>query len=107
MEQAGFYAYDPNFHGGIRISAGKVNGVYKLATSPASGGGTDFKMFTLDGTSATGYTAFEKWWSGGYDVAVGDTLPIVVSGPNTRRVTVRNVKTSNNDAGGFCNHCQF
>ncbi len=107
VEQAGFYAYDPNFHGGIRISAGKVNGVYKLATSPASGGGADFKLFALDGTSATGYTAFEKWWSGGYDVAVGDTLPIVVSGPNTRRVTVRNVKTSSNDGGGFCNHCQF
>lgn len=109
VEQSSFYAYDPSFHGGIRISSGKVSGSYKIATAPASGGGPEFKLFSLDGISATGYTQFEQWWTGGYDIAVGDTLPIVASGPTTRRVTVRTVKSpnSNGGGGGGCNHCQF
>jgi hypothetical protein len=106
QEKASFMAYDPNFHGGLRVSAGKVGSTNKIATAPASGGGPDFKMFATDGTTATGYTAFEKWWSGGYDIAIGDTVPVVSSGPASRRVSVRGVRTPNSNGGDQCRRCQ-
>ena len=106
-EQSNWFAYDTNFRGGLRVSAGKIGTSYKIATAPAGGGGPDFKLFSLTGSSATGYTAFERWWTGGYDVAIGATLPLVSSGPGSRRATVRPVKTSSSGDGDSCRRCAF
>ncbi len=89
-----FNAYSSSFTGGIKVNVGKVGSSYKILTAPASNGGPDFKSFSITGSSAVAYTAFEKWWSGGYDIAMGDKLPIIVSGAGNRRVTVRPVKNS-------------
>jgi hypothetical protein len=98
-----WFAYDQNFHGGLRVSAGKIGtsstSAYQVATAPATGGGPDFKLFSLTGTSAKSYTAFEKWWSGAYDIAVGATAPIIASGPGGRRATVRQLGTSSSGTG--------
>jgi len=102
-----FMAYDPNFHGGVRLSA-QIKPAVQLTTMPASGGGPNLKTFSLDGTETDSSMAgFEVWWRGGYDVAATPDGVIFVSSIGGRRTSVRasTYSTGGSRSGGFCRNC--
>lgn len=71
----GFYAYDPNFHGGVNVAVGDVNndGTLDIITAPASGGGPHVKVFSgKDGSLMQSFYAYDPNFSGGVFVAAGD-----------------------------------
>ena len=71
-----FFAYDPAFRGGVTVAAGDLtgDGLADLVTSPALGGGPHVKVFDgSNGFVRLSFFAFEPSFSGGLNVAVGDT----------------------------------
>lgn len=101
-----FMAYDPVFHGGVRVSAQSAttgsNSGPRITTMPASGGGPNLKIFALDGTeTSSSMTAFEPWWQGGYDVAAAsDSTIFIASGPG-RRASLRTNAVNLNNGNNF------
>ena len=77
QELSGFMAYDPNFAGGVRVSAGNVRrslaGI-EILTVPAHAGGPHVKMFSSEGVLLNDRMEFEPWWIGGYDIEAGDNV---------------------------------
>ncbi|QGJ70889.1 Hypothetical protein PBC10988_25880 [Planctomycetales bacterium 10988] len=74
-----FYAYDPNFTGGVRVAAGDVdgNGTAEIITAPGAGGGPHIRVF--EGTTgmqmpgaATNFYAYAPNVLTGVYVASGD-----------------------------------
>ncbi len=77
-----FFAYDPNFYGGVNISAADMDkdGVAEIVTGPKAGGGPHIKVFKFDGTVQTELMAYDGNFLGGVDVAaIGNTTK-----PSTR-----------------------
>jgi uncharacterized protein YkwD len=71
-----FYAYESSYHGGVNVAAGDVNGDGRadIVTGTGVGGGPLVKVF--DGRSLTEFRSFFAYaptFSGGVNVAVGDT----------------------------------
>jgi hypothetical protein len=71
----GFDAYDPAFHGGVRVAVGDTNGdgFADIITAPGFGGGPLVKVF--DGVTAgllLAFNAYDSNFFGGVYVAVGD-----------------------------------
>jgi murein DD-endopeptidase MepM/ murein hydrolase activator NlpD len=76
-----------------------TSGSLEIAVAPATGGGTDFRMFDRNGRQTARTTAYERWWIGGYDVAIGQGAAYVISasGPSPdrpRRTSVRPLTSS-------------
>jgi uncharacterized delta-60 repeat protein len=71
-----FYAYFPEFTGGVRVAAGDVTGDGKvdIITGAGKGGGPHVRIFSgQDGHELPGgFYAFSQAYSGGVNVAVGD-----------------------------------
>jgi uncharacterized delta-60 repeat protein len=70
-----FFAYDPNFKGGVRVAVGDVNGdgVPDIITAPGPGGGPEVKVFDgVTGKVLMDFMAFDPNFSGGVFVAAGD-----------------------------------
>ncbi|MEO8608625.1 MAG: VCBS repeat-containing protein [Chloroflexota bacterium] len=70
-----FFAYDPQFKGGISVSVGDVNGdgVPEVITGAGAGGGPHVKVF--DGKTlapSASFFAFNPAFTGGVRVSVGD-----------------------------------
>jgi hypothetical protein len=70
-----FFAYDPRFTGGVRVTAGDVtgDGVADLITAAGSGGGPHVKAF--DGRTLAevrSFFAYDPGFGGGVNVAAGD-----------------------------------
>jgi hypothetical protein len=89
---AQFFPYAKNFRGGVRVSIGNLDPAlsgWEILTAPASRGGPDFKVYSHTGRYRGALTAFEVWWRGGYDVALGNENALVASGPDPRRTTIR------------------
>ena len=87
-----FMAYDPLFSGGIRVATAEMRFSFsgpEIVTSPASGGGPDFRMFSQTGEQLDQVQAFEEWWIGGFEIGAGDGRTMVASGPGGRRASVR------------------
>lgn len=90
-----FLAYDSAFRGGIRVDMGNALDESKsleIVTVPASSGGVDIRYFSIKGHLRDADTEFENWWTGGYDIAVGDDHAFIASGAEGRRASVRRVK---------------
>jgi hypothetical protein len=70
-----FFAYDPNFHGGVRVAVGDVNGagVPDIITGPGPGGGPEIKVFdSVTGAVLRDFMAFVPTFIGGVFVASAD-----------------------------------
>jgi hypothetical protein len=83
-----FYAYEPEFQGGVRIATGDIDndGVDEIITAPQRGREPEIRVFRQDGTELTQYRtmAYNADFMGGVNVAVGDVngdgnLDIVVA----------------------------
>ncbi len=88
--KSGFFTYEPEFPGGVRISVGQVRtGSYEqIATIPRSLGGPAEKLFNGDGSFIALRYVLESWWAGNYDVAAGNGNTMFSTGGN-RRTSVR------------------
>jgi hypothetical protein len=70
-----FFAYDPNFHGGVRVAIGDVNGdgIADIITGPGAGGGPEIKVYDgATGAVLLDFMAFSPNFTGGVFVAAGD-----------------------------------
>lgn len=96
-----FFPYDQSFRGGVRVAVGNFIEQFDdqgeplplapgIMTGPASVGGADFRLYSHTGTFLDKLNAFERWWSGGYDVAIGNQHTFYVSSNDGgRRSTIR------------------
>ncbi len=77
-----FFAYDPNFHGGVNVTVADVAGDddAEIITAPASLGGAHVKIFKFDGTLLREFMAYDESMHTGIDVAAA------VYGRNTVRI---------------------
>ena len=71
-----FFAYDPNFSGGVSVASGNINsiGADEIITGAGAGGGPHVKAFSQasDGTLTTlsSFFAYDPNFRGGVDVGV-------------------------------------
>lgn len=83
---ASFLAYDPSFHGGVRVAVGNVeagSSVNEIITGAGSGGGPHVRIFSSGGTPIGGFMAYDPNFHGGVYVAAGN----VDSAPGDEIVT--------------------
>jgi uncharacterized repeat protein (TIGR01451 family) len=69
-----FYAYDPAFHGGVRVAVGDVNGdgVPDVITAPGPGGGPDIRVWDgQTGQLIREFMAYNPAFTGGVNIAAG------------------------------------
>lgn len=52
---ASFFAYDPLFRGGVRVTVGRLDGVDSIITAAGPGGGPHVRIFDEDGTAIGGF----------------------------------------------------
>ncbi|MCX6714633.1 MAG: S8 family serine peptidase [Candidatus Uhrbacteria bacterium] len=73
-ELVSFLAYDKNFHGGVRVAAGDVNGdgTEEIITATGPGGGPQVRVFNLNGKLLSQFFAFDASDRHGIFVATGD-----------------------------------
>jgi len=82
-----FFAYDKNFHGGIDVAVGDVdgNGSNEIITGMGSGGIPLVNIFSANGTLLHSWLAYDKNFAGGVQVAVadlnGDSKAEIITGP--------------------------
>lgn len=76
---AGFFPYDVNFTGGVRVAAADMNGdgMAEIITGAGPGGGPNVAAFSISGASLTlvsSFFAFDPGFTGGVYVSAGDVL---------------------------------
>ncbi|MFN4257951.1 MAG: beta strand repeat-containing protein [Gemmataceae bacterium] len=69
-----FFAYAPNFTGGVHVAAGNFDGVGadEIITAPGAGGGPHVKVFRADGVVVASFFAYAPSFAGGVWIAAGD-----------------------------------
>jgi hypothetical protein len=80
QEVGGFFAYGAEFHGGVTIASGDVNGDGKddIITGPGAGGGPHVRAWSgANNAELFGFMAYtnpqnQANWTGGVNVAAGD-----------------------------------
>jgi len=71
----GFFAYDPNFRGGVNVASGDVNGdgIDEIITGPGFGGAPEIKVFDNDGNELIeSFWAFDTNDGKGVEVSTAD-----------------------------------
>ncbi len=70
-----FFAYDPEFRGGIDLTVGDINsnGNYEIITGAGPGGGPHIRVFDYSGRVLSTFFAFDYEFRGGVNVASADT----------------------------------
>jgi len=71
----GWYAYAPNFAGGVYVASGNVNPLSagdEVVTGAGPGGGPHVRIFSNTGADLGGFMAYDPRFTGGVRVAVGD-----------------------------------
>jgi len=70
-----FFAYDPNFRGGIDLTVGDTNnnGNYEIITGAGPGGGPHIRVFDYRGRVLSTFFAFNSDFRGGVNVTSADT----------------------------------
>lgn len=76
-ELVGFYAYSPQFGGGVNVAACNMDGVPgdEIVTAPISGGGPHVRVFKFANgnlSELAGFYAYDPTFTGGVSVACGD-----------------------------------
>ncbi len=69
-----FYAYGPNYRGGIRLSIGEQSGAnakHEIATSANNSNRGVYRAFSHNATVLKTTVVLEEWWRGYHDVAAG------------------------------------
>jgi hypothetical protein len=90
-----FFSHGEGFRGGIRVSAAdrySSNDGPEIFIAPQSHGGPDFKVYSLHANLLRSQRAFERWWTGGYDIAAGAENAYAASGPGGRRASVQELR---------------
>ncbi|MEY2468800.1 MAG: hypothetical protein QOF21_1498 [Actinomycetota bacterium] len=93
----GFFAYGPNFTGGVNVAGGNLVGDAKaeIVTGAGTGGGPHVRVLSADGSAVGGsFYAYDPNFAGGVAVAVGNanaaegneivTGPQIGGGPHVR-----------------------
>lgn len=71
----GFFAYDPDFRGGVNVAAGDIDGdgIDEIITGPGKGGGPHVKSFDKNGNpDGPDFFAFDEKLRNGVKVVVSD-----------------------------------
>ncbi len=73
-ELASFFAFAPNFRGGVSVAAADFagGGVPSIVVAAGPGGGPHVKLVALDGTVTQSFFAFAPNFDGGVNVAAAD-----------------------------------
>ncbi|MEI8361198.1 MAG: S8 family peptidase [bacterium] len=91
-----FFVYDKNFRGGVNIATGDINndGQVEIITAPASMGGPQVRIFSIEGKLLGQFFAYDQNFRGGVNLAVGDmdndnfleiiTAPASLGGPQVK-----------------------
>ncbi|MEY2472150.1 MAG: hypothetical protein QOK28_1479 [Actinomycetota bacterium] len=97
VENAGWMAYAPSFTGGVRVSAGEIDGARAVVTGPGAGGGPHVRLFNTSGGVTHEFMAYDTAYHGGVNVLLstaqgGDlghviTAPASWGGPHVRAFT--------------------
>ncbi len=69
-----FFAYSPNFRGGVNVAAGDIDGDGKdeIITGPGVTGGPHIRIFSPTGLLQTAFYAFAPNFAGGVNVCAGN-----------------------------------
>lgn len=75
-EEVSFFAYAPEFTGGVRIAVGDVLGDNKpeIVTAPGPGGGPHIRVFSAAGVLLQQFLAYAPNVTSGVSVAIGDIV---------------------------------
>jgi hypothetical protein len=80
-------AYTPSFSGGVRVSAGEIDGARAVVTGAGPGGGPHVRIFNTNGTLQHEFMAYDPNYHGGVNVllstAQGGDLGHVITAPAT------------------------
>ena len=91
IREASFFAYKPEFRGGVTVAGGLQGSTRLVVTGPASAGAPHVRIFDVTDPENVeaigGFFAYEREFRGGVSVALGDVtgdgLLDVVTGPNS------------------------
>jgi len=78
VQLGGFMAFPVGFHGGVRVTSGRVepSGPRDVITAAGPGGGPAVEVFHTDGSLVRGFYAYDVAFNGGVWVASGNVNPV-------------------------------
>ncbi|MBI5038005.1 MAG: VCBS repeat domain-containing M23 family metallopeptidase [Candidatus Kerfeldbacteria bacterium] len=87
-----FFPYDSSFRGGVNVAIANMDSGSlepEVLVAPASRGGPQFRLYSIQGGLIQDYNAYEPWWRGGYQIAGSTDTASVVTTKSSRRTSIR------------------
>ncbi len=90
--EASFYAFDPQYTGGVYVASADLNGDGKaeIIVGSGAGGPPEVRVFDATGTMLGSFTPYESDFTGGVHVAAGDVTgdgkAEIITGPGPGRL---------------------